>query len=258
MQLTREQIERFDREGYLVIPGLLTAGEVAQLQRETADYHDTLRGSLPPDVDVTWEPGAQPPRVQQVLNAEYLSATLDGIIRSSRVRGVVEPLLGPDVGLFHVKFIMKSPEVGGLVPWHQDYAYWTDQADAPLQLNCMVYLDDADEQNGCLQVLAGSQRSGLEEHAGTTKGSFVHELDVSAFAGDVVSLPGKAGTGILFGALLKHASPPNKSAKPRRSFTAVYSTIGAGHPVRQVYWSRSKDDAAMARALERCPGFSGG
>src|SRR5258705_181361 len=148
MPLSREQIERFDRDGYLVIPDLLTAGDVAQLQRETAGYHDTLRGSRPPDVDVTWEPNAKPPRVQQVLN-------------------------------------------------------------------------------------------------------------VSADAGAVVSLPGKAGTGILFGALLKHASPPNTSAKPRRSFTAVYSTIGAGHPVRQVYWSRPNDGAAMARALERCPGFTG-
>ena len=257
MQLTRDQIERFDRDGYLVIPDLLTADEVARLQRETADYHEALSGALPAEVDVTWEPNATPPRVQQVLNAECLSDTLAGIIHSPRVRGVIEPLLGPDVGLFHVKFIMKSPEVGGLVPWHQDYAYWTDQADAPLQLNCMVYLDDADEQNGCLQVLAGSQRSGLEEHAGTAKGSFVHELDVSAFAGEVVSLPGKAGTGILFGALLKHASPPNRSSKPRRSFTAVYSTVGAGHPVRQVYWTRPGDDGAIGRALEQCPGFTG-
>jgi len=258
MQLTREQIERFDRDGYLVIPDLLTADDVAQLQHETARYHETLTGALPAEVDVTWEPDAKPPRVQQVLNAECLSDTLARVIRSPRLRGVVEPLLGPDVGLFHVKFIMKSPEVGGPVPWHQDYAYWTDQADAPLQLNCMVYLDDADEQNGCLQVLAGSQRSGLEAHAGTTKGSFVHELDVSAFASDVVSLPGKAGTGILFGALLKHASPPNRSTKPRRSFTAVYSTLGSGHPVRQVYWTRSKDDVTpIARALEGCPGFTG-
>jgi phytanoyl-CoA hydroxylase len=257
MQLTREQIERFDRDGYLVVQDLLTADDVARLQHETAHYHETLKTSRPPDVDVTWEPGAQPPRVQQVLNAERLSATLDGIIRSPRVRGVVEPLLGPDVGLFHAKFIMKSPEVGGPVPWHQDYAYWTDQADAPLQLNCMVYLDDADEQNGCLQVLAGSQRSGLETHADTAKGSFVHELDVSAFAGDIVSLPGKAGTGILFGPLLKHASPPNRSTKPRRSFTAVYSTLGTGHPVRQVYWSRQTEGSATARALEQCPSFGG-
>ena len=257
MQLTREQIARFDRDGYLVIPDLLTAEDVAQLQRETAHYHETLTGALPAEVDVTWEPNAKPPRVQQVLNAECLSEALAGIIRSPRLRASVEPLLGPDVGLFHVKFIMKSPEVGGLVPWHQDYAYWTDQADAPLQLNCMVYLDDADEQNGCLQVLAGSQRAGLEEHAGTAKGSFVHELDVSAFASEVVSLPGKAGTGILFGALLKHASPPNRSSKPRRSFTAVYSTLGSGHPVRQVYWTRPKDGDAVARAIEQCPGFTG-
>jgi phytanoyl-CoA hydroxylase len=257
MQLTREQIDRFDRDGYLVIPDLLTPEDVAQLQRETANYHDTLIASLPPGVDVTWEPNANPPRVQQVLNAECLSPALAGIIRSPRVRGVIEPLLGPDVGLFHVKFIMKSPGVGGPVPWHQDYAYWTDQADAPLQLNCMVYLDDADEQNGCLQVLAGSHRAGLETHADTAKGSFVRELDVSALAGDVVSLPGKAGTGILFGALLKHASPPNRSPKPRRSFTAVYSTLGVGHPVRHVYWTRQNDDAATARALEQCPGFTG-
>ena len=59
MQLTREQIEGFDRDGYLVIPDLVTADDVAQLQRETAHYHETLAGALPADVDVTWEPGAK-------------------------------------------------------------------------------------------------------------------------------------------------------------------------------------------------------
>src|SRR4029079_5007556 len=86
---------------------------------------------------------------------------------------------------------------------------------------------------------------------------FVHGLDVRSFAGDVVALPGKGGRGILFGALLKHASPPNRSAKPRRSFTAVYSTLGAGHPVREVDWTRQHDNAALARALEQCPGVTG-
>jgi hypothetical protein len=257
MQLTREQIERFDRDGFLVIPDLLTPDEVSALQHETEHYHETLAGGVPPEVDVTWEPSSSPPRVQQVLNAECLSAELARIIRSERLRGVVEPLLGPDVGLFHVKFIMKPPQVGGLVPWHQDFAYWTGEADAPIQLNCMVYLDDATRENGALEVLARSQRAGLERHAETTKGSFVHELDASHFAGEAVSLPGKAGTGILFGPLLKHASPPNTTAKSRRSFTAVYSVAGQGHPVRQVYWSRQHDVSALARELKDCPVFIG-
>src|SRR6266550_742983 len=256
MQLTGEQIARFDRDGFLVIPDLLTPAEVHALQHETDHYHETLTGPLPDGVDVTWEPKSRPPRVQQVLNAECLSQELGRIIQSDRVRSVIEPMLGPDVGLFLVKFIMKSPEVGGPVPWHQDFVYWTDQADAPLQLNCMVYLDDADEQNGCLQVIAGSQRAGLERHSDTVKGSFVHELDVSTLAGGIVSLPGKAGTGILFGPLLKHSSPPNRSAKPRRSFTAVYAA-GSGQSLRQMYWTRQHEVAAIANELRLCPAFAG-
>ena len=63
MQLTREQIERFDRDGFLVIPDLLTPDEVSALQHETEHYHETLAGGVPPEVDVTWEPSSSPPRV---------------------------------------------------------------------------------------------------------------------------------------------------------------------------------------------------
>ena len=48
MQLTREQIERFDRDGFLVIPDLLTPEEVRALQHETEHYHETLAGGMPP------------------------------------------------------------------------------------------------------------------------------------------------------------------------------------------------------------------
>src|SRR6185295_2404099 len=89
MQLTREQIAQFDRDGYLVIEDLLTADQVALLQGETAQYHETLAGAIPADVDVTWEPKTNPPRVQQVLNAELLSTTLAGIIRSQQLRDLI-------------------------------------------------------------------------------------------------------------------------------------------------------------------------
>src|SRR2546423_2816918 len=194
MILTDDQIAQFDRDGFLVLPDLLTPAEVAALRNETEHYHQALIGSAPPDVDVTWEPNTDPPRIQQILNAECLSATLARIISSERLESVVTPILGPDVGLFHVKFIMKSPSVGGPVPWHQDFAYWTTEADAPLQLNCMVYLDDADERNGCLQVVAGSHRVGFERHAnrsGASKGSFVHEIDAPQ-PSQIVSLSGRS------------------------------------------------------------------
>jgi hypothetical protein len=37
---------------------------------------------------------------------------------------IVEPLIGPDIGIFASHLLQKPPGVGKRVPWHEDSAYW--------------------------------------------------------------------------------------------------------------------------------------
>jgi hypothetical protein len=87
----------------------------------------------------------------------------------------------------------------------------------------MVYLDDADEENGCLLVAPGSHHGGLVRHQDSSAhGAFGATLEPAAPRA-VTPVPGKAGTAILFGPLLHHASGRNRTSRPRHSFTTVYT-----------------------------------
>jgi hypothetical protein len=87
----------------------------------------------------------------------------------------------------------------------------------------MVYIDDADEENGCLLVVPGSQKRGLVEHRNSEgHGAFFSELP-GLNRVPVRAVPGKAGSAIFFGPFLMHASGPNRTSRPRHSFTTVYT-----------------------------------
>lgn len=211
--------EHLEEAGYCVVPGLLTVGQVGELRAATERYPQELRHDVPQGVGVTWD-GQD--RIQQIMHAERLCPALDAINRSEALLRPVRGVLGYDVGLYHSKFILKDP--GGCeVPWHQDYTYWVSRSAHPCQVNCMVYLDEADEQNGCLLVAPGSHHGGLIDHQpSTSHGAFGATLPCAS-PWSTVALPGAPGDAVFFGPLLHHASGANRSSRPRHSFTTVYT-----------------------------------
>jgi ectoine hydroxylase-related dioxygenase (phytanoyl-CoA dioxygenase family) len=262
LELTDDQRRRFHRDGYLVIEGLLRAQDVSRLRADIAHYHTTLGVRVPRGVLVSWEPGSidgRPPKIQQILNAEKVSTAVDQLLRSDRVLGPVRSLVGPDVALFESKLLMKSSAGGGPVPWHQDYAYWQTVTAWPTHINCMIYIDDADANNGCLQVLPGSHRWGLSRHRHRSGGSvFDRELPGPTSDDVPVLLPGRAGTAILFGPLLMHASAPNTSPRERRSATLVYTLAEKGPPESTILSTRpAAADPHDAFGLHRVKAFTG-
>jgi len=210
---------QFAEEGFLVVPDFIGRDEAQTLRAFTRQLPGRLRESTPPGVGVTWDGSTS---IQQVMHAEVICPPLDRINRSDRTLGFIRQFWGYDIGLYHSKFLLKDP--GGFeVPWHQDFAYWTRHSSSPCQLNCMVYLDDADEENGCLWVVPGSHRLGPAEHGhSSSHGEFHATLDTSAVSPGR-ALPGRAGTAIFFGPLLFHASRRNATARHRHSFTTVYT-----------------------------------
>jgi hypothetical protein len=66
--------------------------------------------------------------------------------------------------------LVKPPEHGASFALHQDYPYFPHERHSVVAAS--IHLDDADEENGCLRVVPGSQRLGpLEAHGPSTNRS---------------------------------------------------------------------------------------
>jgi ectoine hydroxylase-related dioxygenase (phytanoyl-CoA dioxygenase family) len=85
----------------------------------------------------------------------------------------------------------------------------------------LIYLDDATEENGCLQVLPRHHTHYFSHDTADGKFAGMITEDLSAF-GTPKSLPAPAGSVIFMHCITPHASLPNKSSRPRRTLIYEY------------------------------------
>ncbi len=182
---------RYEADGYTLVRGLLDEPMVASLRAEALRF-DAGRGL-----------GVQVQLVHRsVVVREFVT-------RGPQVRYAMT-VLGPNVCFTHQQFVIKHPDrlVDRTdVPWHQDNGY--GRLEPPLDLTVWIALDDCTLDNGCLWVLPGSHRLGLQPHnqRGALRAAMVDEPGLS--------VPMMAGDALLFGSLLLHRSLPNTTTASR-------------------------------------------
>ena len=223
--LTPAQVEHYHAEGYVAIPGFLSAEEIAAFLSEmdaastgnTLADHDATRMEMEPN---------QPPDGTQVRRL-YEPCSHYGVFRafseSERLLDAVGALLGPDLVFHYSKINMKPAGVGSPVEWHQDLSYY------PLthrgSVSILFYLDDATVANGCLQVIPRRHQSELMSHS--TDGFFQGRVTEAVDQSLAVPIPGAAGTVIFMHAMTPHASIANVSDTPRRTLILSYRAADA-------------------------------
>ncbi len=178
---------------------------------------------------VKWEPD-NPELLQGVEPFAHLSEALRSWALDPRL---VEPskdvIGGEEVGLFTEKLNLKRAHKGGPVVLHQDFPYWSEVAKVASQVaTAMIFLDDASRENGCLELVPGSHREGLQRRR-AVEGFGSMEIDPAAYdAARLIPLEVPAGSVVFFGPFLVHRSLPNRSGADRRAL--LYSYQPAGHP----------------------------
>jgi hypothetical protein len=181
---------------------------------------------------VKWEPG----HTDQVQGVEPFAHFDDELRRwglDARFTEPMQDLLGvPAVSLFTEKLNLKRGRVGGPIVLHQDYPYWVESSEDPASVaTAMLFLDDADRSNGCLEVVPGSHLGGVRSGK-TAHGFGKFEMDPEADeASRLVSLEVPAGSVAYFGSLLVHRSTPNQSPHDRRALLYSYHPKGRRHSV---------------------------
>lgn len=228
MHLTSKEIQTFQDNGVLLKKGLISPDSAHQIRFECRDIHNRMRKEPPAGVHVSWEDESTQSLVRQLMHSELVSPSLNALLRSDRVLDIVEDLIGPEISLFHSKLLPKSRGAGAEVPWHQDYAYWRRDTNQPLMVNCMLAIDPADQQNGCLEFIPGSHKWGLQEHERHQEafGVFLPGRYYPRDEGQAI--PMASGDALFFTSLVIHGSAQNRSSVDRWANTIAYNVTGNG------------------------------
>ena len=135
--------------------------------------------------------------------------------------------MGGDIMLLSTHFFCKYPDPDStkFVAWHQDITYWG--LEPPEAHTAWIAVDDADVENGCMQVIPGSHREGIAEHGTAERGgnllSINQEIpDELVDSSQAVPLELKAGQISIHNGQLFHASQPNNSQRRRCGLTVRY------------------------------------
>ncbi|HEX8372708.1 MAG TPA: phytanoyl-CoA dioxygenase family protein [Chthoniobacterales bacterium] len=204
-----------EQNGFAVVPDVMTAAEQEELLAALGPVAGAGRRGL-----------LRFPVVAQLA-------------RSARLLEIIRPHLQAEPFPVRAIYFDKSADANWLVPWHQDltlalqakvempdFGPWSVKEDIPhvqppmvlleQMLTIRIHLDDADESNGALRVLAGSHR------LGRLSAERIQELRSER---PEVVCNARAGDALLMRPLLLHASGRSTSARHRRVLHIEYAAF---------------------------------
>ena len=252
--LTKEEIDLFHEQGFLFPIRVLSDDQVEDLRRALDDH---LSGRIESETFELTDPileseekaavgsGAaaavadktekKPHSVPFLFNLWERDDRFKTVVFDPVIAGLARQLLGSaEVVLMEDGAVIKNPQVGKTLHWHQDYAYWP--LATPSAVTAWIALDRVNVENGAMQVAVRSHALGerLPVEFGDGR-SFMHDerpgveeipKDPAAEGHEIVSYdlqPGECG---FHDALLWHASGPNTSPNIRRGFVPRYVAGG--------------------------------
>jgi ectoine hydroxylase len=229
MQLSREQVDRYERDGYLFFDRLFSPDEVAAL---AAAVPEVLADAGP---GLKHEPGTEAVRM---VHGPHLTHEL--IARLSRHPRLLQPaqqLLGEDVYTFQSRLVMKTGighDAHAGFPWHQDYSTWAemDGMPEPRALVFAIFVDEVTACNAPVMFVPGSHRQGMVGRRGELDTDDYSQiiidrdmLDAMVAKNGLVAQLGAPGSVLMIHPNLVHASPPNISPLRRALWYVIYNAV---------------------------------
>ena len=230
MQLTTEQISRYEKDGYIHLGKCFSSAEVAILRQEARRLGSPERSlreaNLVDDkTGVIWRSYA--------LDRD--SAPFNAATRLPRIIERARAILGPHVYLWQAHMNHKVAGKGEAWQWHQDYtAWWQDGMPRGGIHDCLTFmlmLDESTPENGPLEIIPGSHHGhhGEQGYWDTEGGKFALQAIPPEKVADlkqrngVVQVLGEAGSMVIVAGMVIHGSKENKSNMPRCNAFLAYN-----------------------------------
>ncbi|MDP6037022.1 MAG: phytanoyl-CoA dioxygenase family protein [Candidatus Latescibacteria bacterium] len=227
-ELAENQVDFYHENGYLHIPQVFTADEIDtmadELDWQIETWANRSAGWSGPWRKVYMDEATEKQSKLIALHDlhRYSKAWCDAVT-NDRLTGAIADLIGPNVELHHTTLHAKPPGTGHPFPMHQDWAFY-EHIDGRY-VDCLIHLDDTNDENGCIRFLAGSHKQGALKHVrqfpdGTrcTPHLPTSEYDLE----DTVPVPAKRGDVVVFCIHTIHGSRINQTPQIRRMVRVGY------------------------------------
>ena len=221
----------YERDGYLVVPSVFTAREVAAMRADADFILELIVNSSLANQRHSRRLDIRRQRagnliVRKIQPINDLALALAEISADPRLLGPMAELMGDEPMLMEEKLnykqplpafpgseLFRTPVDDDRFPIHNDWAYYRYNDYPRSIISSAITIDESRADNGPIQVFPGTHkrhvdhlrvRNGLEVPPGTVD------------AGAAVPLIAPAGSVMFFHSCLIHTSAPNDSGAPRR------------------------------------------
>lgn len=226
--LTRAQLDTFERDGVVVLPERFDPTVIEAI----GHVLDELMLEDRPENIREKSSGV----VRTAMGLHRRHDLFLRLVNDPRLLTPARQILG-HVPIYaqQVKVNAKEAFTGEQWQWHYDFAthHHEDGVPEPLALNLHIFLDEVTEFNGPLMFIRGSHVGGpAPTSLDVTTTSFPlwtvgpEVVGPLAERGGLFCPKGPAGTMLIFGDSVVHASPPNMSPWPRRIFSLIVNPVG--------------------------------
>lgn len=247
-RVTEDEIRQYRDLGYLVLDGFLTDDEMAPLETWFDHFVAGKEPGMERDFCDMSQPYGTPVEQFQLVNAMLPSKyrpELEKNIFWQVAQSVADQLYEGTPVMDYEQFLAKKPQKKAAeFAMHQDLGYWP-KTENTWTATFSLALSDSDLENGCLQVVPGSNReSELRPHrpAGNSRDDS-HALVIESRPDDrLIYLPVKRGSVTIHDERIVHGSGGNTSDTWRKTYVMAFRDKETVRIEREMGFTHSHND----------------
>lgn len=243
-----EEKERFRRDGYVHLRGVLSDEELAGI---AAVYERFLRREIPVagkdlcDMSGDYARPFERYSIVNVMLPRRYHPAWQGNLYEQRAASIAEQLHGPDMTLDYDQLLAKRPfQTDAVFEWHQDQAYWPVFPD-PRTATVWLAVDDSTLANGCLRFVPGSNHGPIRPHRplkGDRGDSHTLLTDVDPAHDEIRPVPIRRGDVTVHNERVLHGSGGNSTAGWRRAYIVAFRAAATVAEERRLGFTHSHND----------------